>query len=37
MPKTPNRRLTYKERIRIHTLAEVGWKQGAIASYLAIP
>ena len=37
MPKTPLRRLTYKERIRIYTLAELGWKQVAIASYLGIP
>jgi hypothetical protein len=37
MPKTPNRRLTYKERIQIHTLAEIGWQQKAIAQKLGIP
>jgi IS30 family transposase len=37
MPKTPNRRLTYKERIQIHTLAEIRWQQKAIAQKLRIP
>ena len=37
MPKTPNRRLTYKERIRINTLHEIGWKQKDIAQKLGIP
>ncbi|KAF2180178.1 hypothetical protein K469DRAFT_796305 [Zopfia rhizophila CBS 207.26] len=37
MPKTPQRRLTYKERVRIHTLAELGWKQVDIARQLGIP
>lgn len=36
MPKTPNRRLSYKERVKIHTLAEIGWKQVAIAQQLGI-
>jgi hypothetical protein len=37
MPKTPNRRLTYKERIKIQTLAEIGWPQKAISQKLGIP
>jgi IS30 family transposase len=37
MPKTPNRCLTYKERIQIHTLAEIGWQQKVIAQKLGIP
>jgi hypothetical protein len=36
MLRTPNRQLTYKERIKVHLLAELGWKQGAIAQYLGI-
>jgi IS30 family transposase len=36
MPKTPKRHLTYKDRVRIHTLAELRWKQVAIASYLGV-
>ena len=35
MPKTPNRRLTYKERTQIHTLYfDCGWTQQAIAKKL---
>lgn len=30
MPKTLFRRLTYKEHIKIYTLAELGWKQNPI-------
>jgi hypothetical protein len=37
MPKTPNRRLSYKERVQIHTLADIGWKQKDIAQKLRIP
>jgi hypothetical protein len=37
MPKTPNRRLTYKERVQIWTLKEAGWKQKDIAIHLGIP
>jgi IS30 family transposase len=39
MPATPPRRrqLTYKERVKIHTLAEIGWTQTAISQQLAIP
>jgi transposase len=37
MPKTPNRRLTYKERVQIWTLREAGWKQKDIATHLGIP
>jgi hypothetical protein len=37
MLKTPNRRLSYKERVQIHTLAESGWKQKDIAQWLGIP
>ena len=37
MPKTPCRRLTYKERVQIHTLADIGWKAPAIALKLGIP
>jgi hypothetical protein len=33
MLKTLKRYLTYKDHVRIHTLAELGWKQVAIASY----
>ncbi|ORY05493.1 hypothetical protein BCR34DRAFT_590906 [Clohesyomyces aquaticus] len=36
MAKTPSRRLTYKERVKILTLAEFGWKQVAIAQQLGI-
>ena len=34
--KTPRRRLSYKERVQIHTLAEVGWTQTAISKQLGI-
>ena len=34
--KTPRRRLSYKERIQIHTLAELGWTQIAISQRLGI-
>ena len=34
--KTPRRRLSYKERIQIHTLAELGWTQTAISQRLGI-
>jgi IS30 family transposase len=37
MLKTPNRRLTYKERVQIWTLREAGWKQKDIAKHLGIP
>ncbi|ORX99350.1 hypothetical protein BCR34DRAFT_127106 [Clohesyomyces aquaticus] len=36
MLKTPNRRLTYKERVKIHTLAEIRWSQTAISYHLGI-
>jgi len=34
--KTPRRRLSYKERVQIHTLAELGWTQTAISQRLGI-
>ena len=34
--KTPRRRLTYKERIQIHTLSDLGWTQRAISQKLGI-
>jgi ribosome-binding protein aMBF1 (putative translation factor) len=38
MPKTPKRRLSYKERVQIHTLYfDAGWKQKDIATKLQIP
>src|SRR3954469_66342 len=37
MPKTPLRRLNYKERVQIHTLHELGWTQVAISRYLGVP
>ena len=37
MPKTPQRRLTYKERVQIHTLRELGWNQKAIGLYIKVP
>src|SRR5438876_11533431 len=37
MPKTPNRRLSYKERVKIYTLSEIGWTQTAISQRLGIP
>lgn len=36
MPKTPRRRLNYKERVQIWTLKEAGWKQKDIAQRLGI-
>ena len=37
MAKTLNCRLTYKERVKIYTLAKIGWTQTAIAQQLRIP
>jgi len=37
MPKTPDRRLTYKERVQIWTLREEGLAQKDIAQKLGIP
>lgn len=37
MPKTPHRRLTYKERVQIWTLREEGLHQSQIAEKLGIP
>jgi IS30 family transposase len=38
MPGTPRRpQLTYKQRVQIHTLAELGWTQTAISQRLGIP
>lgn len=37
MPKTPNRQLTYKERVKVHTLAKIRWTQTAISQKLGIP
>jgi predicted XRE-type DNA-binding protein len=37
MPKTPNRRLSYKERVQIWTLREDGLTQKEISARLGIP
>src|SRR5437763_1746423 len=37
MPKTPNRRLTYRERVQIWTLREEGYQHHEIAQKLRIP
>ena len=34
--RTPRRRLSYKERVQIHTLHELGWTQKSISAYLHI-
>ena len=37
-PRTLNRRLSYKERVQIHTLCtDAGWDSNDIAIYCAIP
>jgi IS30 family transposase len=36
MPKTPNRRLTYKERVQILTLHKIGWKVKDIAQWIGV-
>lgn len=35
--KTPQRRLTYKERVQIHTLRELGWQLKDISNFVQVP
>jgi hypothetical protein len=38
IPKTPNRRLTYHERVEIHILSRIaGWSNNQIATAIGIP